>query len=208
MINQYAVATSLFHAHLRKVLIYWVLLLATVTSNTTLAADTENTLTEKLIFGWVENVEFQPWNIRSKAKLDTGAKTSSLHAKNIEWFEKDNQDWVRFEFSPHTKNSAKKPIIIEVPLERNTLIKQHKQSSTERPVIVLPMILAGKEYQVQFTLTDRSKFIYPILLGRRFLKDVAIIDPSNTFLKTRTKPKKTIAENAEPTPIAVKSNNE
>jgi hypothetical protein len=161
------------------------------------AADTSPQITEKVILGWIENVEFLPWSLKAKAKLDTGAKTSSIHAKNIEYFDNDGESWVRFQFANDTKlkssqyksGKSKKVITIETPLARSVLIKHHKHSSVERPAVNLPFSLAGVEYTAQFTLTDRSKFLYPVLLGRRFLKDVAIVDPSNTFLLTRSKPK-------------------
>ena len=153
-------------------------------------------ITEKRIMGWVENVYIGESNTKLKAKLDTGAKTSSIHAKNIEYFKKDDQDWVRFKLSrkgrkayvdkkgrPHPKKLAIS-ITMERPLVRTTKIKRHKNQSMERPVVTLPIIIGGRPYEPEFTLTDRRKFIYPVLLGRRFLKDVAIVDSSKTFLTT------------------------
>ena len=174
------------------------------------AADNSKELSEKVILGWIENVHLQPSNLKAKAKLDTGAKTSSIHAKNIEYFEKDGDRWVRFQFanntrlkaSSYTSGKSKKVITIEAPLTRSALIKHHKHSSVERPVVTLPFTLSDVEYEAEFTLTDRSKFLYPVLLGRRFLKNVAIVDPGNTFLRTRTIPK----EEAEPAPAAEQKN--
>jgi len=167
-------------------------------------------LSEKTILGWIENIYLQPSNLKAKAKLDTGAKTSSLHAKNIEYFEKDGERWVRFQFSSNTRlkesayktGKSKKIVTIEAPLYRSALIKSHKHSSVERPVITLPFTLAGVEYHAEFTLTDRKKFLYPVLLGRRFLKNVAIVDPGNTFLRTRTIPKVEQADSQSPEKLA------
>lgn len=178
------------------------LLLTLMVASTAHANDTGTELSQKVILGWIENVHLQPSNLKAKAKLDTGAKTSSIHAKNIEYFEKDGDRWVRFQFSSNTKlkekkyapGKSKKVITIEAPLTRSALIKHHKHSSVERPVITLPFTLDGVEYKAEFTLTDRSKFLYPVLLGRRFLKNVAIVDPGNTFLRTRTMP----ADEAQP----------
>ncbi|AUM14263.1 hypothetical protein Kalk_18345 [Ketobacter alkanivorans] len=171
------------------------------------AADNSKELSEKVILGWIENVHLQPSNLKAKAKLDTGAKTSSIHAKNIEFFEKDGDRWVRFQFanntrlkaSSYTSGKSKKVITIETPLTRSALIKHHKHSSVERPVVTLPFTLNDVEYEAEFTLTDRSKFLYPVLLGRRFLKNVAIVDPGNTFLRTRTIPREE-SDTAEPAP--------
>lgn len=168
----------------------WAVLTLVATNTPTLLAESD--VDERVIYGWVEWVQVEPSMIPAKAKLDTGAKTSSLHAKNIEWFEKDGKDWVRFHFSPNTKLSGKRMaegktknfVTIEAPVYRSTLIKQHKRPSAERPVILHKFMLDGREYEAEFTLTDRSRFIYPVLLGRRFLEHTALVDPAHTYLRT------------------------
>lgn len=169
----------------------WTVLTLVASNTCTLQAETG--MDERVIYGWVEWVVVEPSMIPAKAKLDTGAKTSSLHAKNIEWFEKDGKDWVRFQFSPNTKLSSKRIregktknyVTIEAPLHRSTLIKQHKRPSVERPVILHKFRLDDREYEAEFTLTDRSRFIYPVLLGRRFLEKTALVDPARTYLRTQ-----------------------
>lgn len=180
-----------------KAVIGCILLTLLTTQNSAFAdskdkQDRDSEIQEKVILGWLEHVWLKPWNIKTKAKLDTGAKTSSLHAKNIEYFEKDGERWVRFQFGSSTKlkpakyqpGKSDKVVTVEAPLYRTVMIKQHKRSSVERPVIMLSFLMGGEEYKAQFTLTDRSKFLYPVLLGRRFLKDVAIVDPAGTYLRT------------------------
>ena len=186
-----------FNRFLIQILAGYLLLTTLATSSAVSAGENESEITEKLILGWIENVNLQPSGLKSKAKLDTGAKTSSIHAKNIEHFEKDGEPWVRFQFASNTKlkeekyksGKSKKVVTVEAPITRRALIKRHKHTSLERPVVELAFTLADKEYTAEFTLTDRSKFLYPVLLGRRFLKNVAIVDPGNTFLKTRTVPR-------------------
>lgn len=168
----------------------------------------EPEIQEKVILGWLEHIWLKPWQIKTKAKLDTGAKTSSIHAKNIEHFDKDGEPWVRFQFGSNTKLSeskyksgkSKKVVTVEAPLHRSVIIKQHKRSNVERPVVILPFIMGGVEYKAQFTLTDRSKFLYPVLLGRRFLKDVAIVDPDKTYLRTGNESYTRLDENGEELP--------
>ncbi len=168
----------------------------------------EQEVKEKVILGWLEYIWLKPWQIKTKAKLDTGAKTSSIHAKNIEYFDKDGEPWVRFQFGSSTKLSnskykpgkSKKVVTVEAPLYRNVIIKQHKRSNVERPVVLLPFIMGGVEYQAQFTLTDRSKFLYPVLLGRRFLKDVAIVYPDKTYLRTGNESYTQLDDNGEELP--------
>lgn len=178
---------------LSRILRWAVLTLVATNASTLQAEQTESQIDERVIYGWIEWVSLEPSLITAKAKLDTGAKTSSLHAKNIEWFEKDGKDWVRFQFSPNTKLSSKRMlegktknfVTIEAPVYRSTLIKQHKRASAERPVILQKFKLDDREYEAQFTLTDRSRFIYPVLLGRRFLEHAAIVDPGHTYLRTQ-----------------------
>ena len=181
---------------LTRTILRWLILTLITSHATGLYAETQGETPGRTVMGWVEWIQLQPSQKYAKAKLDTGAKTSSLHAKNIEWFERDGKEWVRFQFSSNTKLSGKllqegktkNVLTIEAPVVRNTLIKQHKRASAERPVIRMKFTLAGKEYETEFTLSDRSRFIYPVLLGRRFLQDVAIIDPAHTYLITTPPP--------------------
>jgi hypothetical protein len=140
---------------------------------------------ERIIMGWVEQAVLIPWGIEIKAKLDSGAKTSSLHAEDIERFEKDGKEWVRFVIAAEVKGKEIERLQVERPLVRNVRIKQHHGNSKRRPVVSLKFCLNGETYETQFSLVDRSQLNYPMLFGRRFLKDVALIDPSKTFLANR-----------------------
>lgn len=134
---------------------------------------------EKLIMGWLESVFLKPWNVRVTAKLDTGAKTPSLHAENIEHFSRDGQEWVRFTLEGVSENQA---LLVERPRIRTAYVKTHGGRSTPRDVIKLTLCKNGRDYDTEFTLDDRSNFNYPILLGRSFLEKVALVDSSATFL--------------------------
>jgi hypothetical protein len=137
---------------------------------------------ERVIMGWIERAVLIPWGVEIKAKLDSGAKTSSLHAEGIERFEKDGEEWVRFVIAVKAEGKKMERLHVERPLVRNVRIKQHHSSSKRRPVVNLKFCLNGESYETQFSLVDRSRLNYPVLFGRRFLKDVALIDPSKTFL--------------------------
>lgn len=133
---------------------------------------------EKLIMGWLESIFLRPWNLRVTAKLDTGAKTSSLHADHISHFTKEGEEWVRFTLD----NEEKSPVVVERPLVRTAYIKEHDSRSSKRDVVTMKLCKNGKEYETEFTLGDRSNFNYPVLLGRNFLQEVAIVDAAHTFL--------------------------
>jgi len=134
---------------------------------------------EKRVMGWLEAVYLKPWGLRVTAKLDTGAKTSSVHASQVEHFTKEGKDWVRFSF---IQDEEKKKTLIERPLIRTAVIKERLAKSSTRDVVTLVVCKNGREYETEFTLNDRSNFNYPLLLGRSFLENVALVDASETFL--------------------------
>jgi len=134
---------------------------------------------EKRVMGWLEAVYLKPWGLRVTAKLDTGAKTSSVHANQVEHFTKEGKDWVRFSF---IQDEEKKKTLIERPLIRTAVIKERLAKSSTRDVVTLVVCKNGREYETEFTLNDRSNFNYPLLLGRSFLENVALVDASETFL--------------------------
>lgn len=142
----------------------------------------KTSINERVIMGWVERVVLIPWGVELKAKLDSGAKTSSLHAEDIERFKKDGEEWVRFMIDVERKGKKIKRFQVEQPIVRNVRIKRHRGSAKRRPVVSLVFCLNGKRHAAQFSLVDRSQLNYSMLLGRLFLKKVALIDPSRTFL--------------------------
>lgn len=141
------------------------------------------------VVGWVEFVTLEEPGIIAKAKLDTGAKTSSIHAEDIEYFTRGGQQWVRFEFEK-PKRPAKHGMpsvprqkkMIEAPVKRMVKIKQHTVDFVQRPAVDLDLKIGEKTYKVEFTLTDRDSFIYPVLLGRRFLETALIVDPARIHI--------------------------
>jgi hypothetical protein len=136
---------------------------------------------EKVIAGWVERVELRAAKTTLKAKLDTGAATSSISAINVEKFEHDKKHWVRFDLVLGAGPDAA-TLHLERRRVRRVRIKDHDKESGSRPVVELDICFNARLYTVQFTLADRRQFLYPILLGRRFLRKTAVIDPSATFV--------------------------
>jgi hypothetical protein len=130
------------------------------------------------IFGWVERVELLDGKISLKAKLDTGALTSSLDATEIERFSRDGERWVAFTV---TDDDSENSLRIERPLVRNVRIVRHSGESQRRPVVTLPVCFGHFYDELEFSLIDRSNFIYPVLLGRRALEERALVDSAATF---------------------------
>lgn len=145
---------------------------------------------DKLQLGWLERVRLQPWDIVVKAKLDTGAKTAAIHATDIERFDKEGKPWVRFRLWLNHRDPASETILVEKPLARDVTIKMRgTEKNASRPSVKMEFCLGGKRYQALFTLANRTKFNYPILLGRRFLADLAVIDPAARYNTDPTCPK-------------------
>ena len=137
----------------------------------------------KVIAGWVERVKvLEGGGIPTKAKLDSGAKTSSIHAEDVERFKKDGERWVRFTLVIEDLDDHVHRVKLEKPVQRNIRVKDHEDEPRRRPIVELPICFDGRTHPVHFSLADRSGFIYPVLLGRRFLDDVAVIDPDATYL--------------------------
>lgn len=131
------------------------------------------------IFGWVERVELLDGMLSVKAKLDTGAVTSSLDATEIQRFRRGGKRWVRFTV---TDPDSGESMQLEKLLERNVRIVRHDGEYQRRPVVNMDICLGGFHRSVEVNLIDRSNFIYPMLLGRSALDGIALIDSSSTFL--------------------------
>jgi len=146
---------------------------------------------EPMQLGWLERIRLDPWDIVAKAKLDTGAKTAAIHASDIERFEKSGKKWVRFKLALDHRDPKSETFLVERPLERDIKIKLRgkKQDHDARPTVKLQFCLGGTRFEALFTLVNRSKFNYPVLLGRRFLADLAVIDPAAKYNSTPTCPK-------------------
>lgn len=151
---------------------------------------------EKVIMGWLESVYLLPSRTLTTAKLDTGAKTSSLSAEQIEHFTRSGEEWVRFEFKTEKGSAA---LRLERPLVRTAVIKERQSQPTTRDVVRLPICKNGRVFETEFTLYDRSNFNYPVLLGRSFLDGVALVDAGETFLfKAESDPCAKMAAPAKP----------
>ncbi|SEI98343.1 Uncharacterized conserved protein [Azotobacter beijerinckii] len=133
------------------------------------------------VFGWIEKGLIQPENIPVKIKLDTGALTSSLDAKDLERFERNGDEWVRFKVEVTDKDTGK---LVNSPFERQVLrnVKVRGAGGAERRPVVQMQICIGKQvYDEQFSLNNRSKMNYPVLIGRRTLEHLGLVDVSRTF---------------------------
>ncbi len=127
------------------------------------------------VLGRTEKVDIPDWNIYGiHAKIDTGAYTSSLHCHHIAPTI-DNK--VRFNLLDPSHDDYNEKLI-ELPIFKIKAVKSSNGTSEERIVIKSTIVLAGKELEAQFSLTDRSEMRYPLLIGRRLLKGRFLVDVS------------------------------
>jgi hypothetical protein len=131
----------------------------------------------KRVIGWVEYVTILPNNVKIKAKLDTGAKHSSLNASNIIEFKRGDKEFVRFDLT-NWKGRRK---TIEANIVRVAKIKRHKMEPQRRPVVRIRLCIENVQKEVDVNLIDRSNFNYQLLIGRSYLKGDFVVDPSKTF---------------------------
>ncbi|GLZ89592.1 hypothetical protein Pres01_56430 [Metapseudomonas resinovorans] len=133
------------------------------------------------VFGWVEEGLIQPENISVKIKLDTGALTSSMDAKDLERFDKGGEQWVRFNVEVKDSQTGK---MANASFERKVVrnVKVRGAGGAERrPVVLMQMCIGTRLYKEEFSLKDRGKMNYPVLIGRRTLQHVGAVDASRTF---------------------------
>ena len=122
------------------------------------------------VYGHVEKVALMPGDIEIKARLDTGASRSSLNARNIVLVEEAGQQWVRFIFDDHEGNLRE----MMQPLVEMITIKQ--ANGRQHRYVVEMGLCVGERYEKNlFTLADRSKMTYPVLVGRNFLKNSVLV---------------------------------
>ncbi|MDD0842564.1 retropepsin-like aspartic peptidase RloA3 [Pseudomonas sp. Gutcm_11s] len=131
--------------------------------------------------GWIEEGLLLPENVSLKMKLDTGALTSSMDASDIKRFEKDGEKWVKFNVEVQDSNTEKSVSIpFERKVERNIKVRG-AGGADRRPVVRLKMCIGNKIYDEEFSLNNRSKMLYPVLIGRRTLEHLGAVDVSRTF---------------------------
>ncbi|MEZ9337239.1 RimK/LysX family protein [Vibrio splendidus] len=146
------------------------------------AAKPTKTSDGKLILGEEEWVFVPGLKEAFKARVDTGATTSSISAVDIVDFERDGKDWVKFKIE-HDGITTKE---ISLPVERWVKIKQSSAEGTQRRAVVVASIQIGDlKDKTEFTLADRTHLSFPILLGRSFFRDVAVVDVGQKFVQKK-----------------------
>jgi hypothetical protein len=111
------------------------------------------------------------------ARIDTGATTTSMHAEALERFERDGQPWVRFSVPSPAKDGD--AAAYELPMQREVTIKRHGSKGQVRPVVFIDLYFGvdgSMPWRGEVSLTDRSAYKYPVLVGRNLLAGHAVVD--------------------------------
>ncbi|WP_310017634.1 RimK/LysX family protein [Microbacterium resistens] len=131
--------------------------------------------------GWREWVSLPdvgiPW---IKAKIDTGARTSSLHAQHIHEFERDGEPWVRFDVRPW--QGAHELVSMELPVFDRRDVRSSSGHAQSRLVVLLDLTLVGRRVTAEVTLSNRSEMGFRMLIGREALRQGFLVDPARSFL--------------------------
>jgi hypothetical protein len=131
----------------------------------------------KETIGWVEFVSLQPGDIVLKAKIDSGAKSSSLHCKCQSIYEKNGKKWIILSL----KNNSGKKITLKRQVTRMVKIKRHFGDAQRRPVIRLGVCLGNVYKEIDVNIIDRSGLNYQMLIGRNYLAGDFLIDTAVTL---------------------------
>lgn len=136
----------------------------------------------KRIIGWREWIGLPDLGIpKIKVKVDTGARSSALHAQDIERFRKNQKDWIRFVIYPF-QDEKNKVVQARAPVLDLRKVKSSSGHVNERYTIETKAQLMGFQWLIELTLTNRDMMGYRMLLGRQALKRNFIIDPNRSFL--------------------------
>lgn len=137
--------------------------------------------TDHAVLGWREWVQIPqidvPW---IKAKIDTGAKTSAIHAFDLRSFDRGGRDWVSFTLHPW-QSSALDPVAVELPVHDSRSVRSSSGHAEQRYVVLLPLRVGGRDVQAEVTLTDRDEMGFRMLIGREALVQGYLVDPALSY---------------------------
>lgn len=148
---------------------------------------------ERLDVGWREWLSLPELGLPAiKAKVDTGARTSALHAWRVEPYTRDGSPWVRFHMHPLQRDSEL-TVACDAPVHDRRMVSDSGGHREMRYVIQTPIKLADRCWDIEVTLTDRDTMLFRMLLGRQAIRGLRVI-PDVSFL---TQPSLSVADAIE-----------
>lgn len=136
----------------------------------------------KLVLGWREWVCLPEFgNALVKAKIDTGARTSSIHAYNLHIDVVGSQMIARFDIAPRGRNRRDEPSA-QVPITEFRSVRSSNGESQIRPVIRMSLALGARIKEVEVSLSERDEMGFRLLVGREAIRGDCVVDPGRSFL--------------------------
>jgi hypothetical protein len=133
------------------------------------------------IIGWREWISLPDLEIKEiKVKVDTGAKTSSLHAFDLEKYKRNGKEYVKFKVHPD-QDSVKEIVTCRAQILEYRKVKSSNGHSELRPVILTNVVLLGREWLIEITLTNRDAMGFRMLLGRDSIKYKFLVNVGKSF---------------------------
>ncbi len=133
--------------------------------------------------GWREWVALPDLGIRKiKAKVDTGARTSALHAFALHAFKEDGKDKIRFDIHPVQHNVMEMVTCVADIIDKRWVTDSggHRE---ERFVILTPLVIGKRKIPIEITLTERDTMLFRMLLGRNAIRKRFIVNPARSFVR-------------------------
>jgi hypothetical protein len=134
------------------------------------------------VIGWRQWVSLPELGIdKIKAKVDTGARTSALHAFSLELFKENNKDRIRFDIHPLQHNTVKMVTCIADVVDLRWVSDSggHRE---ERYVIHTPVVMGEDIWPIEITLTERDTMLFRMLLGRSAIRQRFVVNPARSFI--------------------------
>jgi hypothetical protein len=147
--------------------------------------DAAHSTSPPVVAGWREWVRLPALGVGPvKAKLDTGARTSALHAFDLHEFERDGVAWVRFSIHPWQR-SAEDAVYVECPVHDRRTIRSSTGHTQQRFVVLTELELLGRTITTEVTLTRRDEMGFRMLVGREALRQGFLVDSGRSYLGGR-----------------------
>ena len=147
-----------------------------------MTASAKKTKTPKPRIGWREWLSLPELGIGAvKAKIDTGARTSALHAVDFEVDAGEEHDWISFTVHPHQRDDDE-AVRCRAPLIDRRRVTSSSGQRQKRPVIATPVIIGPHSWTIEITLTARTDMRFRMLLGRHALRRRFLVDPGRSYL--------------------------
>ena len=148
----------------------------------------------KLVVGWREWIALPGLGVAAvKAKIDTGARSSSLHAFDISEFQRDGSPWVRFDIHP-LQRDAETIVRAEAPVLEYRHVRSSSGHLTLRPAIRVEVELDGQRWPIELTLAARDDMGFRMLLGREAVRGRFTVDPGRSYVASDSPVSKTPAK--------------